>query len=351
MAEIRPFCAIRPKKGYEARVAALPYDVFSAQEAKEEIAGEPLSFLAIDRPEILAREGEKPEEAAVRMFRERMDAGVFVQDEVPCFYIYELTAYGRTQTGLCALTAVDDYLCGSIHKHENTRADKQAERERHVESLQAQTGPIFLVCRRQEKLQQLMQSYKEDCPPLCDFTAGDGVRHRLWKVEEPDDVSDFYECYDSGQALYIADGHHRCAAAVSYALKMRREHPDAAGEAPWNFVFSVLFPEEEVEIRDYNRVVKDLNGLSQVAFLNRISRYFHVEFAGKEPFAPQEKGMFAMYVPNGWYTLYLKEEYKSDDPVEGLDAALLQKYLLAPVLGITKPRTDERIFCGRGARF
>lgn len=349
MAEIRPFGAIRPKKGYEDRVAALPYDVFSLQEAQKEVEREPLSFLAIDRPETISKEGENIYENAGRLLEDRIRSGIFVQDELPCFYVYELTAEGRRQTGIGGLTKVDDYLCGVIRRHENTRADKEKDRIDHVEGCMAQTGPIFLACRAREDIRCMLESCK-DREPLYDFTAADGVEHRLWQIQDMETVEALYEAFEQVKNLYIADGHHRCAAAVSHALKRRRENPSYDGEEPWNFILSVVFMDDELEIMDYNRVVKDLNGLTERQFLRRISRCFDVEFAGQTPAKPLHKGMLCMYLKDGWYSLYVKEEYKSCDPVEGLDVALLQKFLLDPVLGIREPRTDQRISFVGGIR-
>lgn len=349
MAEIRPFGAIRPQKGYEDRVAALPYDVFSLQEAQKEVEREPLSFLAIDRPETISKEGENIYENAGRLLREQIEAGIYVQDELPCFYVYELTAGGRSQTGIGGLTKVDDYLCGAIRRHEATRADKEKDRIAHVEACMAQTGPIFLACRAREDIRCMTETCKER-KPLYDFTAADGVRHRLWQVAEVETVEALYEAFGQAGEFYIADGHHRCSAAASYALKRRSQKPSYDGEEPWNFILSVVFMDDELEIMDYNRVVKDLNGLTEGQFLSRIGKYFDVEFDGQEPVKPQHKGIIAMYLRHGWYTLSVKEAYQSADPVEGLDAALLQKLLLAPVLGIREPRTDKRISFVGGIR-
>lgn len=350
MAEIRPLQAIRPRKGYESMIAALPYDVFSLQEARAEVEKQPLSFLAIDRPEIIAQENENIYEKAGNLLWKQIKEGDYVQDEQPCYYIYELTAFNRSQTGIGALTRVDDYLGGVTRRHENTRADKEADRVCHVQACKAQTGPIFLAYRAKEEIGAIVKDIKETQAPVYDFTASDGVRHRMWVVAEPEMIEAIYESFDNVAHFYIADGHHRCAAAVSYALKMRQENPEYSGEEPWNYILSVLFPDEELKIMDYNRVVRDLNGLSPKQFLESISRYFDVKFAGSEAVSPGQKGVFGMYLKDGWYTLHLRKENKSDDPVKGLDVSLLQQYLLAPVLGITEPRTDKRISFVGGIR-
>lgn len=350
MAEIRPFQAIRPRAGYEDAIAALPYDVFSLKEAKEEVEKHPLSFLAIDRPETVSGESENIYEKAGSLLHERMEKGYFVQDETPSFYIYELTAGGRSQTGIGALTRVDDYLSGVTHRHENTRADKEADRVRHVQACQAQTGPIFLAYRARGEIRSIVSELKRRQKPIYDFTAPDGVRHRIWRVEDMKPVEMICEAFAGVDGFYIADGHHRCAAAVSCALRKRAENPAFTGKEPWNYILSVLFGDDELKIMDYNRVVKDLCGLSREQFFHAVGACFDVEFSGKEPVAPGEKGVFGMYLPEGWYSLRIREEYKSDDPVKGLDVSLLQEYLLAPVLGIREPRTDKRISFVGGIR-
>lgn len=350
MAEIRPFQAIRPKSGYERAIAALPYDVFSLREAHAEVAGEPLSFLAIDRPETISKKGEDIYERAGSLLRERIEKEYFVQDELPAFYVYELTAGGRSQTGIGALTRVDDYLEGTICRHENTRADKEADRVRHVRACRAQTGPIFLAYRAQEEIGELVEEMKQSREPVYDFTSDDSVGHRIWMIEDMELIDAVYEAFERVSRLYIADGHHRCAAAVSYALEKRKENPGYTGEEPWNFILSVLFPDDELKIMDYNRVVKDLNGLTQRQLLAGIDRHFEVEFSGEAAVAPGQKGMFGMYLKDGWYALYIRKEDLSSDPVEGLDVSLLQRYLLEPVLGILDPRTDERISFVGGIR-
>lgn len=350
MAEIRPFQALRPQAGFEKEIAALPYDVFSLKEAEEEVREHPLSFLAIDRPETVTEENGDIYEKAGALLGERIEKGYFIREEAPAFYLYELTAEGRSQTGIGALTRVDDYLSGGICRHENTRADKEEDRIRHVRACKAQTGPIFLAYRAKKEIRELVAEGKEARPPVYDFTASDGVRHRLWRVEDMELIEAIYDAFEGVEKFYIADGHHRCAAAVSCALQRRKENPSFSGEEPWNFILSVLFADDELKILDYNRVVKDLYGLSKKQFLHALGKCFEVEFTGEEAVAPKQKGVFGMYLPEGWYTLYIREEYKSSDPVKGLDVSLLQEHLLAPVLGIKEPRMDRRISFVGGIR-
>lgn len=350
MAEIRPFQAIRPQKGYESRIAALPYDVFSLAEARVEVEKEPMSFLAIDRPETISGKEENIYEKAGNLLKQQIADGYFVQDEMPGFYLYELTVGGRSQTGIGALTKVDDYLEGTICRHENTRADKEADRVCHVQACEAQTGPIFLAYRAKEEISAIVEEIKDAQPPVYDFTAEDSVTHRIWIVQDMELIEAIYDAFEEVDRFYIADGHHRCSAAVTCALQKRAEKPDFTGEEPWNFILSVLFPDEELCIMDYNRVVRDWNGLTQEQLMDGISRHFNLEFSGKKAVSPGQKGTFGMYVKDGWYTLYIKDEDKNGDPVEGLDVAILQRLLLAPLLGIAEPRTDKRISFVGGIR-
>lgn len=350
MAEIRPFGAIRPRRGYEKEISALPYDVFSLQEAEREVKRQPLSFLAIDRPEILTKEGGNPYETAERLLRERMEEGLFVQDEKSGLYLYELTAGGRSQTGIGALTRVDDYLQGNIHRHENTRSEKEADRIAHVAACKAQTGPIFMVYRAREQIGSLVAQIRKQRKPACEFVAENGVTNRLWYVSDPEMVRALQEAFLPVQDLYIADGHHRCAAAVAWALKKRQENPDFTGEEPYNYILSVLFPDKELHILPYNRVVRDLNGLTDMQVLNGIRRSFDVEFTGDTPVIPTRPGVFGMYLRHGWYALYKRDLFGEEDAVARLDVSRLQEHLLSPVLGITDPRSDSRISFAGGSR-
>lgn len=348
MATIRPFQAIRPAKGYEDKIAALPYDVFSLSEARLEAAKEPLSFLAIDRPEIIVQNGENIYEAAGRRLKEQIGQGYYVKEDEPCLFIYQLSIAGRSQSGVVALSLVDDYLRGTIHRHENTRAEKEADRIAHVEGCMAQTGPIFLAYRAKSEISAAVAAFQKQ-EPLYDFETPDGVTHRIWRLtgQQCDRLE---ALFDGVKDFYIADGHHRCAAAAACALKMRKKNPDYRGDEPWNYIMSVIFPDEELLIMDYNRILKDLNGLTEKQLLARIGKCFEVEFSGDALAEPAKKGVIGMYLRSGWYTLYLKEEFYREDPVEGLDVALLQRLVLDPVFGIKDPRTDERILFVGGIR-
>ena len=347
MAQIRPFKAYRPCKGMEERIAALPYDVYNRAEAHEVVKKNPESFLAVDRAE--TQFGEEVDtyadcvyEKADQMLREKIQEGKFVQDPTPCFYLYELTMDGHSQTGVVGCASIDDYRNNVIKKHENTRADKEEDRIRHVDTCSMQTGPIFLAYRAKEDLKEKIGELKKQAP-VYDFVSEDGIGHRVWVIDNNSDVSMIEEAFGKIPAIYIADGHHRCASAVKVGLKRREQYPDYTGEEEFNYFLSVIFPDEELRILDYNRVVKDLNGLDVAAFLTRIGEYFTVEKKGQAPYRPTKKGMFGMYLEDEWYSLVAKEKIKSEDAVEGLDVSLLQNDLLDPILGIMDPKTDKRI--------
>lgn len=348
MATIKPFFCIRPATEVAHRVAALPYDVYNRSEAKAEVAKDSLSFLNIDRaetqfPDDVDTYADCVYEKAAELLNARITDGTFITDATANYYIYELTMDGRTQTGIVACSSIDDYQNNVIKKHENTRADKEEDRIRHVDTCNAQTGPIFLAYRRNETIYSVVAKAKKNAP-LYDFTSDDGITHRVFVISNASDVSAVCDAFASIDSIYIADGHHRAASAVKVGLKRRLEHPNFDGMEEFNFFLSVLFPEDELKILPYNRVVKDLNGLTKEAFLSRITQEFAVEELGKEAFQPEKKGTFGMYLDGIWYRLTANDTLqKITDPVESLDVSLLQDYLLAPVLGIGDPRTDKRI--------
>ncbi|MGI5902508.1 MAG: DUF1015 domain-containing protein [Desulfitobacteriia bacterium] len=347
MATIRPFKAIRPRKDVASRVAALPYDVYNREEALEEIKREPLSFLKIDRPETQFDEEQDPYapevyKKAAQMLQEMRDKGILIQEKKPCYYVYQQTWQGRSQTGLVGCAAIDDYLQNIIKKHEKTRVEKELDRINHVYTCNAQTGPIFLAYRSQEEINKIINKAKER-DPLYDFVAPDGVGHTVWIIDDDADIESLYNLFQGIKSIYIADGHHRTASAVKVGLKRRNENLAHTGEEEFNFFLSVLFPHDQLKILDYNRVVKDLNGYNKSEFLAEVSKSFLVEEVGTKPYKPSEKGTFGLYLDGLWYKLVAKEEIKSSDPVESLDVSILQNYLLTPILNIKDPRTDNRI--------
>ncbi len=347
MAVVKPFICIRPAKENAAKVASLPYDVYNRKEACAAVAGNPVSFLNIDRAETqFSDDVDTYADCVYEKARELLDTqiaeGVYVTDAGEHYYLYGLTMDGRSQTGIVACSSIDDYVNGVVKKHENTREDKELDRIRHVDTVNAQTGPIFLTYRQNEILKAIVAEEKAK-PVLYDFVSDDGIRHRVWKINDPAQTVAIEAAFAAIPATYIADGHHRAASAVKVGLKRRAENPGYTGEEPFNYFLSVLFPDEELMILPYNRVVKDLNGMSREQFFEAVKGKFELEEIGKEPYAPAEKGTFGMYLDNTWYALKVLPQYRSADPVKGLDVSILQDQLLGPVLGIGDPRTDKRI--------
>ena len=346
MADIRMFRAIRPAADKISQIAALPYDVYNRKEAEEVVKKNPDSFLAVDRAETSFDESvdtydERVYIQARELLDRRIKAGDFVTDEKPMYYIYALTMEGRTQHGFVACASIDDYENQVIKKHENTREDKERDRIRHVDACDAQTGPIFLAYRQTPALREIMRK-KTAQETLYDWMSEDGVRHQVWQVEDEESQRGIREAFSKMDALYIADGHHRCASAVKVGLKRRAEFPDYTGEEEFNFFLSVLFPEEELRILDYNRVLKDLNGMSGEELLQKLEADFSIE---KLPRAckPAGKGEFSLYLDEKWYRLTAKPHCFSEDPVENLDVSILQTRVFAPYFGIEDPKTDKRI--------
>ena len=347
MAVIRPFRAYRPKKGLENQIAALPYDVYNREEACAAVKDHPLSFLNIDRAETqfgssVDTYADEVYQKAHDMLWDQIREGTFVQEDKPVYYIYELTMDGRVQTGIVACASVDDYQHQVIKKHENTRADKELDRIRHVTACEAQTGPIFLAYRTNDIVRAVIAETKQQ-PALYDFTAEDGIVHRVWCICDDAKIQTVQQAFEGISQIYIADGHHRCASAVKVGLAKREEHPDYTGEEEFNYFLSVLFADEELMIMDYNRVVKDLNGLSAAQFVEAVSNVYTIVSKGADCQKPAHKGQVSMLLEDTWYLLEVKPEYQSNDPVEGLDVAVLQNHVFAPILDIQDPKTDRRI--------
>lgn len=348
MAIVKPFQCVRPDRKYAPRVAALPYDVYSRREAKEAVLNNPKSFLNIDRPETQFPADENMyDDRVYEKARELLDAwmedGTFARSLHDAYYIYELTMDGRSQTGLVACSSIDDYENGVIRRHENTRAEKEEDRIRHVAALNAQTGPIFLAYRSDGEINRMVTEKMAE-EPIYDFTAEDGVRHRVWEMADDASVKAVCREFAGIPSIYIADGHHRAASAVKVGLMRRKEQPGYTGKEAYNYFLSVLFPDDQLMILPYNRAVRDLNGLSEEAFLKKLTESgFFVEPRGSEAVSPWEKGSFGMFLGGKWYCLKAGEGLLSSDPVKGLDVSILQEHLLGPVLGIRDPRIDERI--------
>ncbi len=347
MADIKPFICIRPCREKAARIAALPYDVYNRREAKEEVLREPESFLGIDRAETQFDDSVDtyaPEvyQKAHDMLWERISAGDFITEERPCYYLYELVMDGRSQTGIAACASIDDYIQGVIKKHENTRPEKEEDRIRHIDACDAQTGPIFLAYRDDDSIDRVTERVKES-EPEYDFTSPDGVTHRVWVVSDETDIDTIRDAFAAMDSIYIADGHHRAASAVKVGMMRRDEHPDFDGSEEFNYFLAVLFPDDELHILDYNRVVTDLNGMTPEEFLEKTEEIFDVSPLLSDEKKPVKKGTFSMYLDGIWYSCRIRPEDITDDPVRGLDVSLLQDLLLSPVLGIDDPKTDPRI--------
>lgn len=349
MAVFQAFKALRPVPERAADVAALPYDVVNREEAR--LIGEknPFSFLHVDRPEMdLEPEIDLYDERVYAKARENLqqmeEKGILMEEKTPCYYIYELVRKGRTQTGLVGCCAIDDYISGVVKKHELTRAEKEQDRIHHVDSCNANTGPIFLASRYPQELLDLMEEWKGSHSAVYDFTEEDDITHRVWVIDDKNAIALIDKHFAQMDSLYIADGHHRAASAVKVGLKRREQNPGYTGEEEFNFFLSVVFPYDQLCILPYNRVVKDLNGLTVKAFLASMKFHFELMLMPGFPCKPVEKHTLGMYVDGEWYHLKMwTDVYENKDVVGQLDVSILQEKVLAPILGIEDPRTDHRV--------
>ena len=346
MAELKPFAALRPRPELAAKICELPYDVMSTAEARELAHGNPLSFLHVSKPEIDLPPDTDPYSAAVyargRANLERLIADrALVQDAQPCFYFYRQIMGQHVQTGLVAAASCEDYLHERIKKHEFTRPDKEDDRVRHIETLDSQTGPVFLTYRAQASLDALAAARTAGAPDV-DFTAPDGVRHSAWVVADAPTIAQIQREFAALPALYIADGHHRSAAAAR-VFQARR----GAGHSGW--FLSVIFPHNQMQILPYNRVLKDLHGLTPATLRERLDAVFILQPGGDG--RPGRKHELGLFLENQWYRLNFRPQFAAtSDPIEKLDVTLLQKYVLAPLFGIDDPRTSKRISFVGGIR-
>jgi uncharacterized protein (DUF1015 family) len=356
MITVKPLRAIRPKNNELAKkIAELPYDVMSTEEARAVAADNPFSFLHVDKAEIdLPPSIDIYDPVVYARARKNFDAliagGNLVRDQYPTFYIYQLTMNGRSQTGIVGCASADDYLENRIKKHEFTRADKEEDRVRHVDTLNANTGPIFLAHRPNTAISDLTANIIADTTPVYHFEKDGGVLHEVWKVSDPADNARITALFKDIDALYIADGHHRCASAVRVARMRRTANPDYTGDEEFNYFLAVIFPADQLQIMDYNRLVRDSNGLDSEAFEKKILEKFKIR---QPAFSknPEFRHDFGLYIDGGWQTLRIREEFVDEnDPVARLDVSLLQENLLGPVLGIEDPRTDKRIDFAGGIR-
>lgn len=346
MSDIRPFRAIRPRADLAERIAALPYDVYSREEARRVVENDPYTFLRIDRAETQfppEQDMYAPEvyQKAHDMLWDMIGQGQFIQDDTPCYYIYEQVMNGRHQIGIVAVASADDYRDGVIKKHENTREEKELDRIRHVDACDAQTGPIFLAYRKNDVIEAIIRKQKEN-PPVYEFVSDDNITHIVYRITDAADNAMIREAFAGIGAIYIADGHHRCASAVKVCNLRREGNIRHTGEEEYNYFLSVLFADEQLMIMDYNRVVKDLNGLTKEAFLEKIAERYTIQPVDRADAKPAKKGQVGMYLDGRWYCLNWRGVF-SEDPVDSLDVSILQKEVLEPILGIADPKVDSRI--------
>ncbi len=347
MAVFRGFKAYRPEKSKQSLIPALPYDVMSSDEAREAVKGNPYSFLHVDKAEIDLPEGtDLYDDIVYEKAKENLlsleNSGALVQDKAPCFYIYRQIMNGRGQTGIAGCASIDDYKNNVIKKHEYTLAKKEQDRIRHVDTCDANTGPIFLTYKKSDVVDSIVSEWISSHNPEYDFVS-DGVEQTVWVVDDSETVNKISSAFERVQSMYIADGHHRCASAVKVGEKRREDNPDYSGQEEFNFFLAVAFPDDELKIMDYNRVVRDLNGLTADEFLKTVSEKFEIEKSVGQ-YRPKEKHTFGMYLENQWYSLRAREDIIDEsDPVARLDVSILQNSLLDPILNIKNPKTNDRI--------
>jgi uncharacterized protein (DUF1015 family) len=349
MAIIKPFEAVRPQPGLAAVVASLPYDVMNSVEAREMAKENSNSFLHVSRAEIDFPQGidehsQQVYEKAKQNFEQMIAQKILFKEAKPCFYVYAQVMNGRTQTGLVACSSVGDYFSNVIKKHEFTRPEKEEDRIRHMETLQAHVGPVFLAYPKNLSIDKVIAETVAKEKPVYDFTANDNVQHTVWVIDNEEKIAQLISVFANQIPFtYIADGHHRTASAAKVGLKMKQENPNHNGTEEYNFFLSVLFPDDQLQIMDYNRLVKDLNGLSADEFLKRVEENFLISNPKSEIRNPKSIHEFEMYFSGSWYTLQAKEKVIKQDPIGILDVTILQENILQPLLGINDPRTDKRI--------
>ncbi|MDD5090468.1 MAG: DUF1015 family protein [Candidatus Wallbacteria bacterium] len=352
MSVLKPFRGLRPARELVSKVAVLPYDVLSSDEARQKASGNPISFFHVTKPEIDLDPGinlysDIVYETGKNNFLRLIKEGVFVQDKEEYLYIYRQKMGAHAQTGILGCASVDDYSKDIIKKHELTRKDKEDDRTRHVREMDANAGPVFLTYRAEREIDAVVDEFVRKNSPEYDFTAEDGIEHVLWVIRDKSVIRSLSGLFaEKVPVLYVADGHHRAASAARVGMEKRQKTPDYSGHEEFNFFLAVYFPHDQLKILDYNRVVKDLNGLTPDVFMAEIGKKFRLENlpAGREPFRPDQPHTFGMFLEGSWHKLTAIEgNWKNDDPVESLDVSILLTNLLDPILGIRDPRTDKRI--------
>ncbi len=350
MAVIKPFKAIRPNKEYVNMVAELPYDVMNREEAKLMGQKNKYSFIHIDRAEIdLDDTVDEHDEAVYLKARENLDDfrnnNILIKEEQECIYIYREVMDGRNQIGLVACVSVDDSINGIIKIHEYTKPDKELDRTNHIKYCNANTGTILLTYRNREKVDKIVDFYVENEAPIYDFETDDGILHTVWRIDKKEDIDNLVAEFDQIPYLYIADGHHRSASAVNVAKQKRLENPSYTGDEEFNYYIAMIAPTDNLEVLDYNRVVKDLNGNTKEDFINKIAQKFDIQkMDNKKQYRPEQKGCVGMFLDGDWYKIKFNDELiNNSDEVKSLDISILQDYVIDDILGITEPRKDKRI--------
>ncbi len=349
MSIVRPFRGLLPKVELAEKVMSLPYDVMNREEAKEMADGNPFSFLHITRSEIdLSQDISAYDPQVYQKARENLDSfqaqGVLQQEPMACYYLYQQEMNGRKQVGVVATVSVEEYESDIIKKHEFTRVEKEEDRVRHFQTCEAHTEPVFLTYRNQREIDEIMEECMRETQPLYRITGKDGVEHTLYRLGNEEKVQRLQELFRSVDSLYIADGHHRCASAARVGKWKKEGNPSHEGDEEYNFFMAVVFPENQLKIFDYNRVVKDLNGLESTDFLRRLQDGgFELDPMGRDPYQPEKKHTFGMFLDGVWYRLVPKESLLSADIIQSLDVSILSDFVLEPILGIQDLRRDNRI--------
>ena len=349
MAIIRPFKAYRPVKEHVKDIAALPYDVMSSKEARDMVKDNKYSFLHVDRAEVNLDEsvGEYDKivyDTAKKVLENMIEEGLYIQEKAPAIYIYQQIMNGRGQKGIVCCTSVDDYINNIIKKHERTRVLKEIDRVNHVDICNANTGPIFLTYRNNNEISSIVEEWSKK-EPVYDFISADGNGHRVWIIDDNIVIEKLIKLFKSIKYLYIADGHHRSASAVKVALKRRKQLGKYTGNEEFNYFLSIIYPDTELKVFDYNRTVKDLNGLSEEEFFSKVEESFYLSKSeSNKPVSPKNKHEFGMYMNKQWFILRAKDgSFDESNPIESLDVSILQNNLLNPILGISDPTKSERI--------
>ena len=349
MAIIRPFKAYRPIKEHVKDIAALPYDVMSSKEARGMVKNNKYSFLHVDRAEVNLDEsvGEYDKvvyDTAKKVLENMIEEGLYIQEKAPAIYIYQQIMDGRGQKGIVCCTSVDDYINNIIKKHERTRLLKEIDRVNHVDICNANTGPIFLTYRNNDEISSIVEEWSKKVP-VYDFISEDGNGHRVWIIDDNIVIEKLVKLFKSIKYLYIADGHHRSASAVKVALKRRKQLGKYTGNEEFNYFLSIIYPDTELKVFDYNRTVKDLNGLSEEEFFSKVEESFYLSKSeSNKPVSPKNKHEFGMYMNKQWFILRAKDgSFDESNSIDSLDVSILQNNLLNPILGISDPTKSERI--------